>query len=377
MIPISQKKPLSQNLRILNGRTTGDSYGRFTSYNVSGGASVVDYAIVPDDQFNKVDSFVVKPPNLLSDHCQIIVWIDTKRNDTFIEPTSTNYKWEKVPTKFKWKTNSKSKYSKALQNNKHTKMIRDFLENRFNNSTVDVDKACKLFQVILLSAAKSSLSSPRKTRGKTISTDKKWFDSECKTLKDELQYSLKERHRNPENVNWREKCKDLSKTFANRCKLKKKSFWENKINELQNSEPEEFWDKWKTFDDNRTPSSSAPNLKDGNVWEKYYTKLFQNNCKRSSPNIPANSQPQAHNANKSLNAPISENELNKCIKKLKNGKATGLDQISNEMIKTSFPLMKEAFLKLLNLCLESGCVPSIWCKSIISHYDFTHSQIWR
>ena len=116
----------SQNLRIVNGRTTGDSYGRFTSYNVNGGASVVDYAIVPDDQFNKVDSFVVRPPNLLSDHCQIIAWIDTKRNDTFSEPTSTNYKWQKVPTKFKWKTNSKSKYSKALQSNKHTKMILNF-----------------------------------------------------------------------------------------------------------------------------------------------------------------------------------------------------------------------------------------------------------
>ena len=80
----------SQNIRIVNGRTTGDSYGRFTSYNVSGGSSVVDYAIVPDDQFSNVDSFVVKPPNLLSDHCQIIVWIDTKQNDTFIEPTPTN-----------------------------------------------------------------------------------------------------------------------------------------------------------------------------------------------------------------------------------------------------------------------------------------------
>ncbi len=136
-------------------------------------------------------------------------------------------------------------------------MILDFLKNRFNNSTVDVDKACKLFQEILLSAAKSSLPSLPRTKGKTISTDKIWFDSECKTLKDELQHSLKERHRNPENVNWRKKCKDLPKPYSNWCKLKKKSFWENKINELQNSEPEEFWDRWKTFDDKRTPTSST------------------------------------------------------------------------------------------------------------------------
>ena len=126
-------------------------------------------------------------------------------------------------------TNGK-KYPQSLNGKltAHSKALQSF-----NNSSVDVDKACKLFQEILLSAAKSSLPSSRKKRGKTVSADKKWFGSECKTLKDELQYSLKERHRNPENVNWREKCKDLSKTYSNRCKLKKKSFWENKITELR------------------------------------------------------------------------------------------------------------------------------------------------
>ena len=67
-----------------------------------------------------------------------------------------------------------------------------------------------------------------------------------------------------------------------------------------------------------------------------------------------------------LNEQFSERELRRVVKKLKNGKATGMDRISNEMIKASLPYMQQAYLKLFNMILSAQCIPSVWCKSIIT-----------
>ena len=51
---------------------------------------------------------------------------------------------------------------------------------------------------------------------------------------------------------------------------------------------------------------------------------------------------------------------------MKNGKAPGLDRVSNEMIKASFEILKGACIKLFNFVMTIGIVPSIWCKGLIS-----------
>ena len=55
-----------------------------------------------------------------------------------------------------------------------------------------------------------------------------------------------------------------------------------------------------------------------------------------------------------LDNPISIEEIDKAIKKLKNKKAAGLDGIRNEMIKTSSSFIKYPLEKLFNLILQSG-----------------------
>ena len=46
-------------------------------------------------------------------------------------------------------------------------------------------------------------------------------------------------------------------------------------------------------------------------------------------------------------------------------KAPGLDRVSNEMIKASFEILKEAYIKLFNFVMTLGIVPSIWLISPI------------
>ena len=60
----------SADLRILNGRVSGDSLGRVT-FHGKNGVSVADYAVRDQDLLSHVANFVVKDPLHLSDHSPI------------------------------------------------------------------------------------------------------------------------------------------------------------------------------------------------------------------------------------------------------------------------------------------------------------------
>ena len=54
------------------------------------------------------------------------------------------------------------------------------------------------------------------------------------------------------------------------------------------------------------------------------------------------------------------------LKSLKNGKSPGIDRVSNEMIKYSFAVQENCFVKLFDVILTAGCVPNIWYKGLIT-----------
>ena len=70
------------DLRILNGRTKGDTFGQVTRHNRKS-VSVVDYAIVDQEILPLVQSCLVRPPNYLSDHSQIATWFQFSAQDSF------------------------------------------------------------------------------------------------------------------------------------------------------------------------------------------------------------------------------------------------------------------------------------------------------
>ena len=58
-------------------------------------------------------------------------------------------------------------------------------------------------------------------------------------------------------------------------------------------------------------------------------------------------------------------EVRMAIKKLKNGKATGVDDIAGEMIKAGGEVMAEWLVRVLNICWKEGRVPEDWRKAVI------------
>ena len=61
-----------------------------------------------------------------------------------------------------------------------------------------------------------------------------------------------------------------------------------------------------------------------------------------------------------LNSPISEDEVKKAVKRLKNGKACGEDKILNEMIKAFSESHMGVLTKIFNIVLPSGHMPHEW-----------------
>ncbi|KAK3097138.1 hypothetical protein FSP39_006717 [Pinctada imbricata] len=66
-----------------------------------------------------------------------------------------------------------------------------------------------------------------------------------------------------------------------------------------------------------------------------------------------------------LNENISEKEIEDSIRNLKNNKAKGFDDISNEYIKHSINIFMPLYVKLFNLILNTGKIPKAWGYGII------------
>ena len=86
-------------LRILNGRSLGDSQGYFTCHRPQG-SSAVDHMLLSEEMLHRVQFFHVYEKLDLSDHCKISMMMRCKvrkpdmHDKTKLTPMPHNYKWE-------------------------------------------------------------------------------------------------------------------------------------------------------------------------------------------------------------------------------------------------------------------------------------------
>ena len=103
------------NLRIVNERKLGDSFGKPTFFSNEGCPSTIDCAIISDMYFHQVSSFTVKPQSSLSDHCQIITRIKTPLDiRTTNKSKQTKNNLTKLLPNFHWSSESNVNFKAAL-----------------------------------------------------------------------------------------------------------------------------------------------------------------------------------------------------------------------------------------------------------------------
>ena len=340
------------NCSVLNGRFPGDPYGLFTFYDPNLGASTVDYSICSQVFFKHIKNFMILPQNELSDHCKVV----TEINQVITLPTlpvGDNYAWITRKNIFKWGDEKCSEFKNCL-NQMHGEIFE--IKQRLDAGLIE--SSGKLIQELFIKAA-SEILEKKKISKKVQNNSKKWFDRECNTQKRETRKIGREKNKNPSNLFLREKYNEKLKQYKRTCTSKRFLYWNNKFDEIENAlyDSKLFWNTWKNSPESHVLDEDTGIT--GERWFNHFSNLHSQTFENVLPLI-AHKEPDHF-----LNQPITKQELIQTIKNLSGGKATGYDNICNEMVKNAPDQVLNLLLDFINLCLEKAIISESLCYDII------------
>ena len=248
------------------------------------------------------------------------------------------------------------------------------------NSVDDVlelnTKITKTFKTIcgnIETSNNSDVENKRKSKKKYLRPKHRWFDKDCMISKRELKRLAKLYGKDPRN-------EDLRVTYYNKRKAYRKLIKRKKgdhlraINEEIMNNNEISWDKIKELKAIK-PEKSTLDIFDMVNFYRFFKELYKEQpLSKEAEDKVKNHEKQDRNSDiqnstlsdlsEILNKHITVEELKASLKKLKNGKASGIDGITNEVLKASPPNLQKALTKLFNECLDKGIYP--WNQTVIS-----------
>ena len=127
------------------------------------------------------------------------------------------------------------------------------------------------------------------------------------------------------------------------------------MNSLHDSR--KFWSMIK----NATRRSSPQADIGLDTWKTHFEALLRDNDSKTHPPI-SETETTYHEL---LDAPISSVEVKRAFKKLKSGKAAGIDNVPGGCLKEAQDVLLPFLIKLFNLLYDSHYFPKVWSKSVI------------
>ena len=272
----------------------------------------------------------------------------------------------------KWDSEKEAEFVANIDKNKL-----ELLDNELtilNSNILDQEKVNKIVENIndiMLESAETVMGSFMYKSGQNKSQQKDskpWFDKKCwekrrcfRIAKRRYRFNKTYFKKQEMNKSEREYKKQMDLSIREHRKNIRK-----KMNDLKHSNSKEFW---KILNSNRERKKS-------NIPINILFDFFRNLNSSDPDNIELPISNDVYELNVLLNNPITENEIFKCIKDLKNGKACGDDHIINEYIKSTSELFMPVYVKLFNIVLDSGCVPDLWLVgNIIPFYKNKGDQL--
>jgi hypothetical protein len=361
------------NMRILNGRTKGDSLGKPT-FHSKNGISTIDYVICNISLLEHIKFLVVKPTNYFSDHSQITIWMNAKDNIDKTSEDVSNFS-RKLPNQFIWDNISNRTFIESLNLPEIQIKYQNFINKNYPINDEGVNDCLNTFQDLILEAGKKSLKIKnirKRNKIKNIS-NKKWFDKDCRLKRHEVRKLANQKHRDPMDIDLRNRYHLELKAYKSILKLKKEEFHEQKLIELESTagnDPNSFWKVLQTMDD-ELPINTTPNMISEEQWLFHFQKLHsKHKLNETQNNIIKTLNREEENKNQNqytnLDHPLSEWDIKIAVKKLKTNKSAYSDRIKNEMIIYSTNILLQGFVKLFNLILEVGNFPRQWCEGLIT-----------
>jgi hypothetical protein len=359
----------AQSLVIFNGRLGDDvKIGRCTS----NGCSVVDYVIGSFSLFPCVKLFSVDPFDaMLSDvHCPVILTLmrNTDCSGLILQaPCHTDkicgvVKFD-VSSGFKKSVNCINKWDNSkleMFKSELSSIDINEIHHCLDDENVSVSDANKKITSVLLQAAKLSLGcrAPYQKKVSRIKNQKPWFNANCRQkrrsyFKARRKCRLHNSSFNRHTLMLASKEYKLAIRSAERNLTKQ---WHKDLRKLKKCNSKEYWRKVNSeirptcpisldhLYDHFQSLNSEKNCDDANKFDIDFTLDYDMDV---------------------LNAPISQEEVNKALNRLKSGKSPGDDLIRNEYLKNSSHDLSVLYCKLFNKVLDTGVVPDEWTVGLI------------
>ena len=201
---------------------------------------------------------------------------------------------------------------------------------------------------------------PRKvSKSKNVDKHKKWFNGECRTAR-RIYHSVRRMynlHKNEEN---RMRLSTVSKTYKraiSKSIIKYKRDFKHKIRTMRQKSPKDYW----RYINSLNFKTVNADISIEQMYEHFKT---MNEMHTDDENVP-DSDFLAYADDPQLNTDITESEIRKGIKSLKNNKSPGIDNILNEYIKRTEPLFMSLYVKTFNVIFDTGVLPDSWLNGII------------
>ena len=205
---------ISARMRIINGRTTGDSAGEYTCYTPRG-CSVVDYLIVSADLLPKIVNFRVGTLPDYSDHCPLVfnvpVLVTSTRQPLEEQSSYTNVNTHAMSRPLKWDKQVEEKFSLYLQQSSTIEKLSHLRQSLLRSSPNESAQKLTAFLTTAVDNCGYGENTNRRTkhstryrRGRTKFPINSWFNDECKAQKRLVNEIKKMFLQQPNNTNLRE-----------------------------------------------------------------------------------------------------------------------------------------------------------------------------
>jgi hypothetical protein len=392
---------------ILNGV---DNQGEYTFHSHNKGSSVVDYIIVSSDIFypeGKFGQYIKGSMRVwneefarVSDHCLITCQVNVKRSKRYElceEGEKDGEIMEKKESKeelgWKRKDHGDRKFWEKLEKANDT-IMDDWITKLEKEQLIDSDPEALLesYKEHLNRALRIGVGRYRankKRGGKKFVFHREVLEA---TLQETKAYREWKTANEEDTENKRQSHRLAKKNMKRVIRKHRRKIMRKQVKVIENirsKDPKEYWRRLRALEGIKKKSNQLPKKaldEDGDlvvdpervreVWAKCFEKLGKDNNENKNlfdekfaqeveKEVRQRQNNQSGNLCLLLDSPIDQEEVARAIKKLRRGKAVGMDKYMNEIFMYGGEKLEEATWKLMEKIFNSEQYPHEWAKGII------------
>ena len=339
------------DLIIVNGRLGEDSINpRLTCKD----SSTIDYFICSSKLVHYLNDFSVFnfSPLFSDSHSAISLNINVQ----YAQKNTTNHDHSNAKERIKLWDCDKAHLFEANCDRLKIQSISDQLECMSHNSIskTEIDTVVKDIECLFQTTSNATFGTKKIKNSNTTNNNKPWYNFECKAARNTY-HKIRKLYNKYKSEHYKNLLKTVSKSYKttiNRSIKRYKNEKIEKLRRLKKSDPKEFW---RILNDDKSKHEASATLDD---LYNFFKELNQPEVSANTATVPTDEVFAP--LNEEINKEITESEILKVAKALKNNKAAGIDVVLNEHIKATIHIMLPIYVKLFNIIFDTGFVPESW-----------------